>query len=1118
MMTPDRIVNDNSAAGQDHLLDDISISLSWSSKSSSHNDLNQLWDSNCEDDRSAASREVLDDPSRQQGKTEFEAASSPDDPGNSAHEFNAECDKGGDCSIKAHEEQEGVTVMPLRQWNEDEARKTSHSDPRRHRELQQASMLRKITIGFGIGKLLQHALHQQDSPISNYTSRQLQSLCSIDNFAVECINEGVLSESGWEVRGVHMISPFSSVQIDSSCSSSSCHSFQIENEDGMTGRSVVATIMNPSPAFFVNKVAKETSDCDCMLCHLLGVLINFLFAGSRKQTERHGLPKDERNYDPSDDQVVEIDGPTTKKKSQDFFLFDKQCGLYNEPVGTGNDSYPLARGADLSQDTSIMGHEKVPNHSGNSGGSQVDTRLPPLKELGYPPSISQLVTNLIDCKLGLFRPDDSYPSLDVAINDMQLLLQEPNVFLAASPPPTKSAFIGSERLYGRSNEIASLTNTYCRVASSGMSESIFITGFSGCGKTRLVHSMIESVNISGGFAVAQKFDEMQSSSPLTVVLSAFNELCRLVAQRSSATCLIEIYEKLLCSIGETNLAFLTRILPNAIDLLPSHVILALSNIHAGINFNGLCFTIQQLLRVISCPSRTVLLFLDDLQWADPMSLKLVQSVISDVKGYNCVLFVGGFRENEVEHGHVLLEFFDTLSSSEVIPSMLSLNGIGPDDVNSMISDTLGIFPRLCKGLSDVVFRKTNGNPFFTLEFLRSLIDRDLVRYSLRSMSWMWDLNQISAENITDNVLHLLTRKMNVLSESNQTALKVVSCFGSSISAAIVRKLSSTSQYSSLQRTLDETLVEEGFMDRDETSYRFVHDTVREAAYGLIVDKEQFHFDLGIALQSAGGDIIATANQINRGPPSLLQEDSRRISIVNLNFEASMQPMHCSDFTAAYSYLKTAVALLPNDSWATHYDLTLKCLSGLARAAYSCGMAERAKTICEEIIDHGKCLEDTLETYSLLVSMMCLARNDLLVAFKTCLKVLNLLGEAIPDDVVDTSSTVAKAKMLFQNKQNEDLLAMIDDTTSRNTSIMEFYSQLITVSFFVKPRHICHYYNARWASFCLTHSVACKYTPGEFWFSEGAGLLHYHKLVTSFSFDGDSRGICVICLNAKPKFG
>ncbi|KAL7488203.1 hypothetical protein ACHAW6_013789, partial [Cyclotella cf. meneghiniana] len=917
-------------------------------------------------------------------------------------------------------------------------------------------------------------------PISSYSWSQLSSLCSIDNFVVESIDGEVSSESGWEVTGVHMITPFLSVQIDTSSSSSSDSSFKIESEAEMSGRNVEAAVIRTNQSVFVDSGSLETSTQDFLLCHLLGVLLHFLFAGSQSdQIKRQGAPKVDRGSDPSGDQVVQFNEPAIKKQSFDCSRSDQQSSSCNDVINVRHDSYQIVGDADFSQSISIAGHGNAPNHSSDSSGSQGSTNLALLKELGYPTSLSELIRNLVECGLGVFRPDDSYPSLDVAINDMQLLLQKPNLFLSSDPPSAVNAFMASGKLYGRSNEITSLTNVYCRVASSGISEAVFVGGFSGCGKTRLVQSVFESIKNAGGYAVTRKFDEMKSSSPLTVVLSALNQLCILVGQNSSERCLMEIYEKLTRAIGLKNVAFLTRILPNAIDLLPSHVTLPHSNSQAGINVNSLCFIIQHLMRVLSSPSRTVLLFLDDLQWADSMSLKLVQCVLSDVRSFNCLLFVGGFRENEVEQGHVLLDFFDSLSTFEVASTMINLNGISASDVNAMISDTLGVFPRLCEGLSDVVFRKTNGNPFFMLEFLRSLITHHLVEYSLRNKCWEWNVDKISSENITDNVLYLLTRKMIVLSESNQTALKVASCFGSIISIDIVRTLSSTTQYSSLQKMLDETAVTEGFMDRDEVRYRFVHDNVREAAYGLIVDKEQYHFDLGMALHCNGGDIFASANQINRGHLSLLQNDPRRISIVNLNYVASMQSLDCSDFTAAYSYLNSADLLLPNDSWTTHYDLTLKCYIQLAKAAYSCGRVDRAQQICEEIIECGKCLEDTLEAYSLLVSMICLARKDLLLAFKTCLKVLNLLGEQIPDDVADINSTVMKAKMLFQKRSNEDLLAIAVEQTSRNISIMEFFSQLVTVAIIVKPRRICQYYVARWASFCLTHRVSCKYTPGEF---------------------------------------
>ncbi|KAL3779601.1 hypothetical protein HJC23_008903 [Cyclotella cryptica] len=295
--------------------------------------------------------------------------------------------------------------------------------------------------------------------------------------------------------------------------------------------------------------------------------------------------------------------------------------------------------------------------------------------------------------------------------------------------------------------------------------------------------------------------------------------------------------------------------------------------------------------------------------------------------------------------------------------MLSLSGISAEDVNAMISDALGVFPRICNNLSDVVYRKTNGNPYFALEFLRSLIDRDIINYSLREKHWKWDINQICAENITDNVLFILTNKMSVLEDDAQTALKVASCFGINISAVIARKLDATLQYQNFQATLDHVAVKEGFMDFDGMNYCFVHD---------------------------------------------------------------------------------------------------------------------------KVIQHGEGLEDKsqymLDSYSLLVSLFYLARKDLLQAFHTCIKVLNLLGEDLPlngnvdnDELV---SIVTKTKALFQEKSNDELMTIHNETSRRSRAIMQFYDQLSIVSYLAKPG-VCPYFMARWAHFSLAHNVSCKYTPGAF---------------------------------------
>ena len=101
-----------------------------------------------------------------------------------------------------------------------------------------------------------------------------------------------------------------------------------------------------------------------------------------------------------------------------------------------------------------------------------------------------------------------------------------------------------------------------------------------------------------------------------------------------------------------------------------------------------------------------------MQWADPVSLGLVHTVLADRKGASCVFFVGSYRDNEVKPDHIIFGFYEKLSAFDVPLSTLHLDGIPEDDVNAMISGALGMFPRLCRSLSQLVFRKTNGNPFF----------------------------------------------------------------------------------------------------------------------------------------------------------------------------------------------------------------------------------------------------------------------------------------------------------------------------------------------------------------------------------------------------------------------
>eukprot|EP00804_Cyclotella_cryptica_P019416 CCRYP_006604-RB/>CCRYP_006604-RB protein AED:0.03 eAED:0.03 QI:114/1/1/1/1/1/5/168/1358 len=961
-----------------------------------------------------------------------------------------------DAVLKKHEME-----MPLRQWIAHDVQESAINRGRIYQvTLQKASTLRKVTISYAIAKLLQHLSF--NFQITQYSNSELQRLCCIDNFAVRVSNEQ--TELGWEVTGVDMINPPVHLQIMTEVYLS-CNFFDVVSDEAFTGRTIMPNIISTYATPSDSGDSTAPND-ESMLCHFLGLLLHGLFSGvDLVRIKPQALQVDERSYE---------NEPLAKKSSERF------CHV---------------RGPDFSRSISVSGSVSKNSH----GEEPVDVDLPcPLSTIGYSTSLSHVVTDLVDCGLGLFRSGGSYPSLEMAIADLCLLLEEPGRFLfedfrlSQEGERIISCGKGNSRLYGRTAEAHLITDTFCRVASTGESEAFLIGGFSGCGKTRLVQSVFEAVEAVDGLVVVQKFDEVSTLSPSSVVMSAFNELCLLVAKRSTPQELHAIYENLIVEFG-ANFHVLARALPNVLGMLSSCNASPFAKNETDdfnlANYSSLCFTLQRFMRVISSASRPIMLFLDDLQWADPASLGLVHAVLSDMKGKSCMLFVGTYRDNEVGPDHIIFGFIKMLSQFNVPTSKIRLDGLTESDVNSMVSDAFRTLPRLCRSLSQVVFRKTNGNPYFVLEFLRSLVHRDIVKFCLRERRWKWDEAKVSAENITDNVLYLLSNKISGLSACTQTALKCASCFGIKIEKSIAQKLSCNSDYINLHSSLDDA-VNGGFMDFDGTHYRFVHDKVREAAYDLInADfKDQFHFELGMAMHSSrvykdsADALFVTIEQINHGVPSLLIGTSHQNAVAELNYEASVKSMHCANFTSAFDYIKAAVSLLSGDSWTTHYTVSLKYYLQLGKAAIPCGFMDEAKAALNKIIDGGKCLEDKIDAYFLLTAMQsCGTHTD--EEIDMCVHVLRLLGEDIPTEGLELCqivSAVNKTKQLIELESDEALLQMtkIRNNTRKIENIMKFYGHLGLISWFVTPK-MHAFYMARFAHFCLKSQVGCKYLPSAF---------------------------------------
>ncbi|MDR3379649.1 trifunctional serine/threonine-protein kinase/ATP-binding protein/sensor histidine kinase [Cupriavidus basilensis] len=591
------------------------------------------------------------------------------------------------------------------------------------------------------------------------------------------------------------------------------------------------------------------------------------------------------------------------------------------------------------------------------------------------------------------------------------------------------------RLHGREREIQALLAAYDRVMADGMPELVLVSGYSGIGKTSVVHELRQAVVSRGGLFSSGKFDQFKRDIQYATLTQALQSLIRPLLGKSEAQ--LKPWRQALDTALGPNGALLAPLIPELELILgpqPPVVVLPPRDTQ-----HRLHQVFQCLLGVFARAEHPLVLFLDDLQWLDTATLDLLAYLATQPEMRH-LLLVGAYRSNEVKPSHPLLQRLSAIRQAGGQVRDVKLAPLGVTDIGRLIADALRCPPARVAALAGLVQAKTAGNPFFAVQFLTTLADEELLAFDQRGVGWSWDLEQILAKGFTENVADLMLSKLERLPEGTRDALQLLACLGNDAAIALL-----TTVHGGNQTLLEEALwpaMHAGLVVYQGGTCRFQHDRIQEAAYRLIPEgaRPAAHLEIGRRLASGTpreavpDRIFEIVGQLNRGT-ALIHTTGEREQVAELNLLAGERAKAATAYASALGCLAAGAALLRGDARKRRPELAFALDLHRAECEFLTGALPAAESRLADLADRASSLPDLAHVTQLQLELF-LACGQRARAVEVGLDYLRRAGIQCPakPDKQDVQQEYGRMWQLIGNRPIEALrdLPLMTDEVSRGT--------------------------------------------------------------------------------------
>ncbi|KAL0477338.1 hybrid signal transduction histidine kinase dhkG [Acrasis kona] len=687
------------------------------------------------------------------------------------------------------------------------------------------------------------------------------------------------------------------------------------------------------------------------------------------------------------------------------------------------------------------------------------------------PEVPKCISDVIMHML-VKNSDERYQSAHGVKQDLiscQRFLNQPQTCteqLVVGSSDVRSTFHVNQKLYGRDEEVLKLMNSFEQVANGTTSTMLMlVSGYSGVGKSRLINEVHKPLVRQKGYFICGKFDQFKRNIPYSAFIQAFQQLMLSLLTESNDK--IQYWQKNLMSALGSNAAVLLEFLPSLQHIIGPQPPVA--ELNPAENTNRFKSVFHSFLNVFAQREHPLVIFLDDLQWADSGTLSMIESIITSPLSQYVLLF-GAYRDNEITDVHPLTSTIQAISDCRTggCVDYIRLKPLLLEHVTNLTADTLHLNNNVqVNELAQLIHEKTHGNPFFVVVFLTGLARQGLVSYDFGYGHWKFDLPKIKQLGITDNVVEMMSKRIQGLPDNTQRVLSLAATIGNKFNFDFLSTVYNNNKQNQISvKECSEALwpaIKDGLvMQTDQSpgasrwtsehdlndSYlcstqelQFLHDRVQQAAYELVRDPDEkikMHLLIGWLsyarynseqTQTTDDDSLFDILHHFKKSKVLLVEACERELLAKLSCRAGKRAKDNTAYQTAAEFLLFGIELMApyeQEAWLDdRYKLMMDLYIKRCECEYLRGHFDLAESIYPTLIKRAKNIFDMIFIYNVQVRQYEVQNrfSEVVVILKNCLQLLDIHIPTDDNDAMDRriQQEMNQVQINLAGRRIEDLI-------------------------------------------------------------------------------------------------